>query len=470
MQIPRGAIAALVFAAALTALGVLPSGVRSAALAAAPKLAAGESVLPDGLTLAVRRATLSPTAALEVWIVGPSDGYGTTAPGIARLTALSIVATKVNGASLRDIVRNEGGQLAVSVFPSSTEISVLAPANASDQLTDALLARVLHPTIDDAGFREGKLRLAEQQVVAASEPDVVLRDAIFNQLFTDGPFHASTYGVADTLRGLTLADAQAYASRTFVPANEMVVAVGGGLDEAALGKRIADAAPPAAQGGALPASSRNRPQGTPVNAGFADVGGVALGWVGPSVTDERTSTAMDFLSDYLTRPGYGLVAKAVQDADPQADFNGQFITLRDSGVFYMTVTGGKRSSDAMTTVMRDAIKPLIDGPLPAQEFARALDAFRVHTLRDTQTPQQLADNYGWYFAQGAPAYAPAVTDMSLNGDYYGQAASLTAESVHDAARTYLGATPAIVTVAPRPAAPSTTSMLPERLPRTGASR
>jgi len=456
MLIRRGIVAALVFSALLSA----PPLARAAAPASADKLAAGESTLSDGLTVAVRSATLSPTAALEVWIVSPSDGYGTPAPGIARLAALSVIATKVSGQSLRDVVRDDGGQLMVSVFPSSTEISVLAPANAADQLADALLARVLHPAIDAAGFRDAKLRLAEQQAVAASEPDVLLRDGIFSQLFSDGPFHASTYGGPDNLRTLSMADAATYATQAYVPGNEIVVVVGGGLDEDALNARIASAAPPAALGGSLPASTLARPSGTTYNAGFADAGGVALGWIGPSVSDERTSTAMDFISDYLTRPDYGLVAKAVADADPQADFNGQFITLRGAGVFYITVTGGKHSADAMAAVVRTAMKPLLDGPLPAQEFARALEAFRVHTLRDTQTPQELADNYGWYFAQGAPAYAPSVTDISLNGDYYSQAASLTAQTIYAAAKTYLGATPVTATVAPRPQAPATTSMLP----------
>src|ERR1700680_1510659 len=137
MHICRGIVAALVFTAALAALVIAPPSVRAAAQVNAPVLASGESVLADGLTVAVRRATLSPTAALEVWIVCPSDGYLVSKAGLARLTALSIVATKVKGLSLRDVVRADGGQLMVSIFPSSTEIAIIAPANVADQLADA---------------------------------------------------------------------------------------------------------------------------------------------------------------------------------------------------------------------------------------------------------------------------------------------------------------------------------------------
>jgi predicted Zn-dependent peptidase len=463
MSTPRGIAAAL---AITVALATWPAGALSAA-PNAKSLPSGESVLSDGLTVAIRRATTSPTAALEVWIVAPSDSYGPSKPGIARLTALSIIATKVAGQSLRDIVRADGGQLMVSVFPSSTEIAVLAPANAASQLADALLMRVLHPTVDAAGFREAKLRLAEQQSVALSAADVLLRDGIFGQLFSTGPFHASTYGGTDTLHLLSQTDVETFAGQAYVPANEIVVAVGGDLDEAALTKRVADAAPVAAAATAMPASSRGAQTQAPVPSGFADTSGVGLGWIGPSVSDERTSTAMDFISDYLTRPDYGLVAKAIHSADPTAEFGGQFITLKDAGVFYVTVVGGKLSPDAAVAAVRAAVKPLLDGPLPQPEFSRALVAFRTHTLIDTQTPQQLADNYGWYFAQGAPAYAPAVTDLHLTGDYYGQVAGLTAQAVHDAAKTYLGATPVIATVAPRPQTPTTTSMRPSRVTTRG---
>ena len=453
---PRGNAAAL-------AIATLVFASQGAALAAAgsdKSLAPGESVLSDGLTVAVRQATLSPTVAYEVWIVAPSDGYGTSKPGIARLTALAITSTKIGGSSLRDIVRTYGGQMMVSVFPSSTEIAVLAPANASAQLSEALLGRVLHPIIDDSGLKEAKLRLAEQQAVAKTAADVLIRDGIFGQLFASGPFHASTYGATDALGTISQTDVETFARQAYVPANEIVVAVGGPLDEADATKRIADAAPNTAAATAMPNSPRGGLPQAPIHAGFADIPGVGLGWIGPSVSDEKTSTAMDFISDYLTRPGYGLVAKAIQKADPDADFGGQFITLRDAGVFYMTVVGSKMSSDAAVEAMRAAVKPLIDGPLPPAEFSRALTAFRTHTLLDTQTPQQIADNYGWYFAQGAPAYAPSVTDVRLTGDYYNQAAGLTADAVYATAKKYLGAAPVVAVVAPRPQTQTTTSFAP----------
>jgi zinc protease len=79
------------------------------------------------------------------------------------------------------------------------------------------------------------------------------------------------------------------------------------------------------------------------------------------------------------------------------------------------------------------------------------------------SPEGLADNYGWYFVQGLPAYSPSATDAGLDGDYFSVAATLTPDFVRDVARRYLGAQPATIIVTPRRApvqlSPGSTSLL-----------
>lgn len=457
----------------LKALSLAPIAALLAATLSSPAialpLAPNETQLSDGLTIAARHATASPTVALEAWIICPSNGYDGAKPGIARLTGLSIASTKVAGASLRDLVRLEGGQISVSIFPGSTEIAIVVPAYAADRLADALVSRIFQPTVDAAGFRDAKLRMAEQQLLASGNPALLLRDAVFNTLFANGPFHASPFGTSSSLKTMTAADVRTFAAQAYQPGNAIVVAVGS-VDEQAFLRRITSAAPPAGSIPAFPASVQTTPPAQPTMNGFADTAGVALGWVGPAVDDERASTAMDFISDYLTRPSYGLVARALHTSNPAIDFSGQFITLRGAGVFYMSASADKLPVQLTADAMRAAMKPLLDGPLPGAEFARAIDAFRTHTLRDAQTPQQLADNYGWYFAQGAPAYTPSAIDSALSGDYFKRAAALTPDLVFRTAKTYLTGAPAIVTVAPRPTGQTTTGdMPPQRVLTRGGS-
>jgi len=399
----------------------------------------------DGLTLVARKATASPTAAIEIWIKCPSSGYDAPRPGLARLTALAVVEEKAGGPSLREEARKAGAQIAISVYHESTEIALLAPAYLSPALLDALMSRALHPHLDQAAFEAARQRLAAQQVASMDMPDQVLRDSLFARLFASGPLHDGSYGDPKTLTGLTLDDISGFAARAYVPAQEIIVTVGD-VDESDVNKRILAVAPPAGPAQTMPESTIAAYGDTPVSLTRESLkaGGVAVGWVGPPIADKRAATAMDFLSDYLAHPSEGVVSKVVIGADASTNFSGQFVTLRNPGVFYVTASGEKLDPTLTSTLIRDTIRNALRQQLPKEEFERARAAFITHLLRDMQTSQGLADNYGWYFAQGALPYSPSATDASLSGDYFSQVASLSPDYVYSVAQRYLQVKPAVI--------------------------
>ncbi len=430
--------------AAFIVWSLLAGGIARTAIAAgASQLAPGETALHNGLTVAVRRAASSPTAAIEIWIACPSDGYNASSPGIARVSAFALAARKIDGLSLRDWVRADGGELTISVFPMATEFSLLVPSYVAAPLSDALSARVFHPTIDAASFNEGKARVSEQQVESTLIGELAFRDALFAAIFKAGPFHSSTYGDPQSLQTMTLADVKAFLARAYLPGNEIAVVVGN-VDTNEAMRRIAVEAASVPSASDAGASSTNPRSKTTVRARQVDIPGVALGWLGPSIRDEAAATAMDFLSDYLTRSKYGLIAKAVEMSDPTANFSGQFITLREAGIFYASVSGEHADAAQMNAAINDVMRRVLTAPLPGAEFAQALDAFRTHLLRDTQSPQEIADNYGWYFVQGAPGYAPSTAGARLDGDYFSHVSALTPEFVFSIAKRYLSGEPTVI--------------------------
>ncbi len=116
----------------------------------------------------------------------------------------------------------------------------------------------------------------------------------------------------------------------------------------------------------LPAAGATQPMPESAVAPYTDtplaltreslgVGGLAMGWVGPPIADQRAATAMDFLSDYLANARDGVVSKIVNAAIAGTDFNGQFVTLRNPGVFYLTASGEKLDPLIATGIVRDAI-------------------------------------------------------------------------------------------------------------------
>ncbi len=401
--------------------------------------------LSDGLTLVTRQATASPTTALEVWIRCPASGYGASRPGLARLTALAIVEEQVGGSSLRDDARAAGAQVAVSVYHESTEIAIVAPAYVSPALLDKLVHETQHPQLDQKAFDAARQRLAAQQVASMDMPDEVLRDSLFAHMFSSGPMHDSSFGDPKTLTGLALSDVTAFAGRAYVPADEIVVVVGA-VNSSDVSARVQPTATTAGSPAAIPNSTVAPYSDAPlsISRDALNVGGVAIGWVGPPIADQRAATAMDFLSDYLANPTEGVLSKIVNAADATTDFSGQFVTLRNPGVFYVTASGSKLDPTITTGVIRDAVRNALHRPMSADEFNRARTAYINHLLSSMQTSQGLADNYGWYFSQGALPYSPSDTDVALSGQYFQEVSSLTPDYVYSVASRYLQARPAVI--------------------------
>ena len=445
----RGGLAAFFLSGVLglATLAVAPMQVR------AGDLAPGEAVLPDGLTTQVRHATGSGSVALEIWIRCPSNGWASSQPGIARLTALATVGGQSGGSSLRDIVRSRGGQLGVSIFQTATEFAILAPAASAPVLQDELVRRIFHPSLDGAALTDAKTRLAEEQAAASQSTTEVLRDEVFSAVFASGPLHGSTFGDSQSLQSASLDDVRAFAARSYVPTAAIVVSLGNG-DATILTGRLAATAPRAAAASAVPPSSTAGAPAQPISIAstLVDTPGVALAWAGPPISDQKAATAMDFLSDYLTDQHNGQFAKAAAAAAADATVNGQFVTLENPGLFFVSVSGTAVDPAAMEKTLRNALQSELTRTMPHDQFADAIDAYETRLLRQMDSPQGLADNYGWYFAQNAPAYAPSATDPVLGGAYFANAASLTPEFVRDVARRYLGAPPIVIVVTPhRPA-------------------
>lgn len=415
---------------------------------AAPDLAPGETVLPDGLTTLVKHATGAGAVALEIWVKCPASGWSPVHPGIARLTALATLSAKSGGSSLRDTVRTHGGQIGISVFQTTTEFAVLAPANDAAALQEALLRAVFHPSYDEGALDDARARLAEEQAQAAQSTGEVLRDGVFAATFADGPLHDSTFGDPNTLK-LTLADVRDFAARAYTGSASAAIALGN-AGTSDITAKIAAGAPAASTFAALPASSVAPVPAQPITipSATADLPGVALAWAGPPISDERAATAMDFLSDYLTDATDGVLSRAAGAGKGEVETGGQFVTLEARGLFFATAAGAAMQPLAMAKTLRDALAPTLASPLSADRFKQALNAYETRLLRQMDSPQGLADNYGWYIVQGAPAYAPSATDAGMTGRYFADAASLTPEFVHDVARRFLGAAPIVIAVTP----------------------
>ncbi len=368
------------------------------------------------------------SAAIGLWFRAPAAGYDNTTPGIANLAATAAaVAPLASGRSLYALVHSVGGDLNIAVYPDIVGIGAVVPASAARRVVAAMTAAYFAPAVDESAVKTARANAAVLGVQQRYESDSTLHDLLFAQIFANGPAHYPT--LPSTVSGLTSISAPQvsdFAKRAFRAENG-VLTLTGNVDATSI-----NAVTDGSGKGAMDAPYDSPLDPAPVSATTTGaVDGVGLAWIGPPISDEKAATAMDFVADYLFRDQTGVVAQALDEAKSDALVIGQFITLHDPGVMVVTI-GGDHEKQAEQKVL--AALQSMRQPMDRAAFEAAREAFLYHVAADTQTPQEQADNLGWYTVEGNLDYAPGIA----NGSYERAARSLDPQYVADAVRRYLG--------------------------------
>jgi len=398
------------------------------ALPASAAMAQQVGSLPRGGSYVLDPDPTVGSAAIGLWFRAPGAGYDNATPGVSNLAATAAaVAPLESGRSLYGLVHTVGGELNIEVYPDIVGIAAVVPAGSARRIVAAMTAAYFAPRVDDAAVKTARANAAVLGVQQRYESDSTLHDLLFAQIFAGGPAHYPPLPTSVAqLTSITPAEVDAFAKRAF-RAENAVLTLSGNIDASSVSAVTEGAGP----GNTDPPfdSQLARPAASSTTTGAVD--GVGLGWVGPPIADQKAATALDFVADYLFRDQTGVVSKALDHAHSDALVNGQFITLHDPGVMVVTI-GGEQEKPAEEKVL--AALTALQTPLDQATFEAAREAFLYHVAADTQTPQERADNFGWYTAEGSLDYAPGIA----NGSYVQAARSLDPQYVADVVRRYLG--------------------------------
>jgi predicted Zn-dependent peptidase len=385
------------------------------------------------------------TAAIGLWFRAPGAGYDNATPGLANLAATAAaVAPLASGRSLYALVHTVGGQLNIEVYPDIVGIAAIVPASASRRIVAAMTAAYFAPAVDDTAVKTARANAAVLGVQQRYESDTTLHDLLFGQIFANGPEHYPPLPTSvSQLTSISTAQVSDFAKRAFRAENG-VLTLTGNVDASSVA-----AVTDGPGGGSMDRPFDSTLAPTPASAtSTGSVDGVGLAWIGPPIADEKAATALDFIADYLFREQTGVVTKALDKAQSDALVVGQFITLHDPGVMLVTI-GGDHEKQAEQHVL-EALSAL-QQPMDRQTFESAREAFLYHVAADTQTPQERADNLGWYSVEGNLDYAPGIG----SGSYERAARELDPQYVADIVRRYLGKPVVVDLVATTPQKEST---------------
>jgi predicted Zn-dependent peptidase len=410
--------------------GVVAMLALASSLAAARTVAAEQrqtGALPRGGSYVLYPDPTVGSAAIGLWFRAPAAGYDDDVPGVANLAATAAaVAPLASGKSLYALIHTVGGELNIEVYPDIIGIGAIVPAPASRRIVAAMTAAYFAPSVDDTAVKTARANAAVLGVQQRYESDTTLHGLLFKQIFTAGPAHYPPLPTTiSQLTSITTTQVSAFAKRAFRAENS-VLTLTGNVDASSV-TAVTDGSGP----GAMDPPFDSKLAGMPSSATVAGaVDGLGLAWIGPPIADQKAATALDFIADYLFREQTGVVSKVLDRSQSDALVLGQFITLHDPGVMVVTI-GGSNEKQTEKNVL-DALDAL-QQPMDGQTFNAAREAFLYHVAADTQTPQQRADNLGWYTAEGALDYAPGIA----NGNYEQAARSLDPQYVADVVRRYL---------------------------------
>ncbi|MGB6715171.1 MAG: hypothetical protein WBE30_16245 [Candidatus Cybelea sp.] len=414
----RAAVLAATFA--VTVVGLC----RAPAPAAMPQ-AIGS--LPRGGSYVLDPDPTVDSAAIGLWFRAPAAGFDNATPGISNLAATAAaVAPLASGKSLYALIHSLGGELNIEVYPDIVGIAAVVPASAARRVIAGMTGAYFAPTLDDTAVKTARANAAVLGVQQRYESDATLHDLLFKQIFAGGPAHYPPLpdSVAQ-LTSISTTQAGAYAKRAF-RAENAVLTLAGNVDASSV-SAVTD-------GGGN--GSMDTPYDSPLAKSPASatmtgsIDGVGLGWVGPPIADQKAATALDFIADYLFRDRTGVVPRTLDKSSSDTLLSGQFITLHDPGVMVVTIGGDEeKATEQRVLAALDALQQ----PLDRATFEAAREAFLYHVATDTQTPQERADNLGWYTVEGNLQYAPGLA----NGSYEQAVRDLDPQYVADVVRRYL---------------------------------
>jgi zinc protease len=424
-------VGALARAALLSA--ALAVSTTTAVCADAPPL---DGTLSGGGHYIVRPLAGAPVAAISLWYRAPSSGFEAPAiPGLGRLAATAVAASRpLTGRPLGAFINDLGGRMSISAYPESVSVEVLVPADRAAAAITALTRSFFAPVLTDAGLDAARRTVSEEAAIRALSPESTITDQLYASLFRSGPDTAPPFSTPAAVNNVTAMQVRAYAERAFRPANAVLVLAGN------VSANLASAAL-AGREGAAPGPEAPLPEVTAVPVPIQSDGsdrGFGLMWAGPPIADEAAATACDFIADYLFADGAPLEVTA---SSLGTVLDGTFVTYHDPGVFLVTATGG--NVDAVRIAVTAALERLRT-PLAPAVFEQARRQFVYRLLSHAETPDLLADNYGWYAVEGAPAYTPG--EQGMHGRYLAAVAALTPAAVAATVTAYLSRPGADITL------------------------
>ena len=192
-------------------------------------------VLPNGLTVLLRRDTAAPVSSVQVWVktgsIHEGDALGA---GLSHyLEHMLFKGTERRaGREISAAVQAHGGYINAYTTFDRTVYYIDVPAEHTAVAIDLLADATLHSTLPAAEVTKEKEVILREIDMCLDDPDQRLSQALFETAFRTHPYRQPIIGHRDVFAAMTRDDLLAYYRARYVP-NNLVVVIAGDFDPAA---------------------------------------------------------------------------------------------------------------------------------------------------------------------------------------------------------------------------------------------
>ncbi|MBR8833679.1 MAG: insulinase family protein [Stigonema ocellatum SAG 48.90 = DSM 106950] len=401
--------------------------------------------LDNSLTLIHQQIPTTPVVAADIWVGAGANREQEPWFGMAHFLEHMIFkgTDKLPPRVFDEKIENQGG---ITNAATSYDYAHYSLTTASSYLEDTLPylgELLLNAGIPENEFSRERDVVLEEIRQANDDPDWVGFQALISSVYQHHPYGRSILGTEKDLMQHSPEEMRRFHRTHYQPENMTVVIVGGIAQETALelvNSSFADFASPC---GDCP----QKQEVIPVIAGIRrqelylprlEQARLLMGWTGPSVEQLRTSYGLDLLSVLLTE---GRTSRLVRDLREEQQIVqaicSNFSLQRESSLFTITAWLEPEQIERVETLIRLHLTDLLDFGISKQELVRCQRLLCNEYTFSTETPNQLAELYGYY---------NTIAQAELAVTYPQQIQSFDSQELQQLAQDYLSPNYYTVTV------------------------
>lgn len=393
------------------------------------------TVLPNGLTLLVKRDASAALASVQVWVKTGSVHEGAQlGAGLSHfLEHMLFKGTERRaGREISATVQAHGGYINAYTTFDRTVYYIDLPSEHAAVAIDVLADAVLHSTLPADETAKEKDVILREIAMTKDDPDNRLWDTLFATAFREHPYRQPIIGHRDVFSAITRDELVAYYRTRYVP-NNLVVVVVGDVDPAVVRASVEShfGAVPRAPLAPVLVPGEPRQLGPREDHRHEDVEitRALLAWPIPGLAD-NDAPVLDLLAAILGQGDSSILWTQVREkAGLVHTIDASSWNPGSTGLFCIGFTCDADKRDQATAAVRRIVERIGPGVFTPSQIRKALRQMVVAEIGARKTMSGQAAQLG--------SAEVVIGDLHHSRAYFDQLRAVTAADLRRAAREYL---------------------------------